>query len=230
LPNAPEVAQGQWQWPGSVSIDAGRDARADIELWRMGLATAADLYGEVGLDWQASIRQRAKEAAYIREMAEEMDVSPSEISGGKESIATDPNRAPVTAPIPAAPEQELSQTNFAIPAKYAHINFKPTAALAVEAEKGLKWREELNRGGTEVGVARARDLKNRANLSVSTVRRMHSYFSRHEVDKQGQGFKPGEDGYPSAGRIAWALWGGDAGQSWAAARVSQMDAVDDDEG
>jgi capsid protein len=230
LPNAPEVAQGQWQWPGSVSIDAGRDARADIELWRMGLATAADLYGEVGLDWQASIRQRAKEAAYIKEMADEMDVSPAEISGGKESIATDPNRAPVTAPIPAAPEQELSQTNFAIPAKYAHINFKPTAALAVEAEKGLKWREEFNRGGTEVGVARARDLKNRANLSVSTVRRMHSYFSRHEVDKQGQGFKPGEDGYPSAGRIAWALWGGDAGQSWAAARVAQMDAADDDEG
>ena len=230
LPNAPEVAQGQWQWPGSVSIDAGRDARADIELWRMGLATAADLYGEVGLDWQASIRQRAKEAAYIKEMADEMDVSPAEISGGKESIATDPNRAPVTAPIPAAPEQELSQTNFAIPAKYAHINFKPTAALAVEAEKGLKWRDEFNRGGTEVGVARARDLKNRANLSVSTVRRMHSYFSRHEVDKQGQGFKPGEDGYPSAGRIAWALWGGDAGQSWAAARVAQMDAADDDEG
>lgn len=230
LPNAPEVAQGQWQWPGSVSIDAGRDARADIELWRMGLATAADLYGEVGLDWQASIRQRAKEAAYIKEMADEMDVSPAEISGGKESIATDPNRAPVTAPTPAEPEQELSQTNFAIPAKYAHINFKPTAALAVEAEKGLKWRDEFNRGGTEVGVARARDLKNRANLSVSTVRRMHSYFSRHEVDKQGQGFKPGEDGYPSAGRIAWALWGGDAGQSWAAARVAQMDAADDDEG
>lgn len=230
LPNAPEVAQGQWQWPGSVSIDAGRDARADIELWRMGLATAADLYGEVGLDWQASIRQRAKEAAYIKEMADEMDVSPAEISGGKESIATDPNRAPVTAPTPAEPEQELSQTNFAIPAKYAHVNFKPTAALAVEAEKGLKWRDEFNRGGTEVGVARARDLKNRTNLSPQTVRRMHSYFSRHEVDKQGQGFKPGEDGYPSAGRIAWALWGGDAGQSWASARVAQMDAADDDEG
>jgi len=228
LPNAPEVTLGQWQWPGSVSIDAGRDARADIELWRMGLATAAELYGEAGHDWQASMRQRAKEAAYIRELAEEMDVSPAEISGGKESIATDPNRAPVTAPVPSAPEQELSQ--FAIPRKYAHINFKPTAALAVEAKRGLEWREEFNRGGTEVGVARARDLMNRANLSPDTIRRMNSYFARHEVDKQGEGFKPGQDGYPSAGRIAWALWGGDAGASWAAARAAQMDAVDDDEG
>jgi hypothetical protein len=44
---------------------------------------------------------------------------------------------------------------------------------------------------------------------------MVSYFARHEVDKQGQGWSPGEDGYPSAGRIAWALWGGDPGRSWA---------------
>jgi hypothetical protein len=231
LPNRPEVTLGQWQWPGSVSIDAGRDARSDIELWRMGLATAAELYGEAGHDWQASMRQRAKEAAYIRELADEMDVNPAEISGGKESIATDPNRAPVTAPAPQAePEQDLQRTDFAIPKKYAHINFKPTAALAVEAKRGLAWREEFNRGGTEVGVARARDLMNRANLSPDTIRRMNSYFARHEVDKQGEGFKPGQDGYPSAGRIAWALWGGDAGASWAAARAAQMDAADDDEG
>jgi hypothetical protein len=43
---------------------------------------------------------------------------------------------------------------------------------------------------------------------------MYSFFSRHEVDKQGQGFSPNEDGYPSNGRIAWSLWGGDAGFSW----------------
>jgi hypothetical protein len=44
---------------------------------------------------------------------------------------------------------------------------------------------------------------------------MRSYFARHEVDKKGKGFSPGEDGYPSNGRIAWALWGGDSGKSWA---------------
>ena len=51
---------------------------------------------------------------------------------------------------------------------------------------------------------------------------MFSFFSRHEVDKQGQGFDRGEDGYPSAGRIAWALWGGDAGQSWSYKKVDQL--------
>jgi ATP-dependent Clp endopeptidase proteolytic subunit ClpP len=86
----------------------------------------------------------------------------------------------------------------------------------------LEWRREYNRGGTEVGVARARDISNRTNLSPETIGRMVSYFARHEVDKQGQGFSPGEDGYPSAGRIAWALWGGDPGASWARSKYKQL--------
>lgn len=91
----------------------------------------------------------------------------------------------------------------------------PTVAMAEEARRGLAWRKEHGRGGTEVGVARARDISNRKDLSNETIGRMVSYFARHEVDKQGQGWSPGEDGYPSAGRIAWALWGGEPGKIWA---------------
>jgi HK97 family phage major capsid protein len=87
--------------------------------------------------------------------------------------------------------------------------------MVEEARKGLDWRSEFGRGGTEVGIARARDIVNRRDLSDSTVRRMKSFFARHEVDKKAEGFRPGEEGYPSNGRIAWALWGGDAGQSFA---------------
>lgn len=111
--------------------------------------------------------------------------------------------------------------------KYDDINFKPTEAMAKEAVRGLEWRAEFNRGGTMVGVARARQLKNRTTLSPRTVRRMKAYFDRHEVDKKGEGYSPGEDGYPSAGRIAWALWGGDAGYSWARNIVRRMNAEDE---
>ena len=97
----------------------------------------------------------------------------------------------------------------------------PTEEMAAEAQRGLDWRQEFGRGGTEVGVARARDISNRRTLSVETVKRMVSYFARHEVDKEGQGWSPGQDGYPSAGRIAWALWGGDPGRSWANARIQE---------
>jgi len=91
----------------------------------------------------------------------------------------------------------------------------PTDAMAAEAKRGLAWREEFNRGGTAVGVARARDIIAKKDLSNETIARMVSYFARHEIDKQATGFSPGEEGYPSAGRIAWALWGGDPGKTWA---------------
>ncbi len=100
---------------------------------------------------------------------------------------------------------------------------KPTNGMKSEAQKGLDWRKEFGRGGTEVGIARARDIVNGRDLSDDTVKRMYSFFSRHEVDKKAEGFRPGEDGYPSNGRIAWALWGGDAGYSWARDKVKGMD-------
>ena len=93
-------------------------------------------------------------------------------------------------------------------------SFKPTSGMVQEAERGLAWRKEHGRGGTAVGIARARDIVSGKNLSAQTVKRMFSFFSRHEVDKKAKGFRPGEKGFPRNGRIAWALWGGDPGFSW----------------
>jgi hypothetical protein len=107
---------------------------------------------------------------------------------------------------------EKKKTNLAIPE-----SFEPTNEMAAEAELGLKWREEYGRGGTEVGVARARDISNKRNLSYETITRMYSYFERHAVDKEATGWNQGEEGFPSAGRVAWQLWGGDAGRDWATA-------------
>jgi HK97 family phage major capsid protein len=56
---------------------------------------------------------------------------------------------------------------------------------------------------------------------------MKSFFARHEVDKKAEGFRPGEKGYPSNGRIAWAMWGGDAGKSWSEKIVNQSERIMD---
>lgn len=106
------------------------------------------------------------------------------------------------------------------------IDLTPTDGMAKEAQKALHWRKDGFDGGTAVGLARARQLVNKQELSPSTVRRMHSFFSRHEVDKQGQGFSPGEPGFPSNGRVAWALWGGDPGQTWARAKSATLDRLE----
>ncbi|MFB9952835.1 hypothetical protein ACFFP0_28655 [Rhizobium puerariae] len=91
----------------------------------------------------------------------------------------------------------------------------PPPEVAAAAEKGLKLRSQYRRGGTMVGVARARDLKNRKPVSDQTIKRMVSYFHRHRVDKRAENF--GDDENPSTGYIAWLLWGGDAGRNWAEA-------------
>ena len=103
------------------------------------------------------------------------------------------------------------------------INTTPTDSMVTEAKKGIEWRKEFNRGGTRIGATRASQIVAKEKLSPSTVKRMFSFFSRHESDKEAQGFRPGEDGYPSNGRIAWALWGGDAGFSWSRKVAGQID-------
>lgn len=109
-------------------------------------------------------------------------------------------------------EGALTETN---PRAINPDGYETTDEIRAEAERGLEWRREYGRGGTLVGVARARDLASGKRIPYETVVRIRSYLARHEVDKQAEGFSVGEDGYPSAGRIAWALWGGDAAQRWA---------------
>jgi HK97 family phage portal protein len=91
----------------------------------------------------------------------------------------------------------------------------PTAAMQEAARRALAWKDEGRAGGTRVGLARAHQIVNGDLISEDTILRMHSFFSRHEVDKEAEGFSDGEPGFPSPGRVAWDLWGGDAGQAWA---------------
>lgn len=100
--------------------------------------------------------------------------------------------------------------------------YKPTSGMASAAKRALKWKDEGKPGGTLVGLARANQLKDREPLSASTVLRMYSFFSRHEPDKQATGFNSGEEGFPSKGRVAWDLWGGDGGYSWSTTKRNQI--------
>jgi hypothetical protein len=101
------------------------------------------------------------------------------------------------------------------------INTTPTDGMREEARKGLKWRKEYGRGGTQTGVSRARDIIN-GDLSISSIKRMFSFFSRHENNKGKHYSAKEKDGGPTAWRIAWALWGGNAGFSWSKKKVKEI--------
>lgn len=96
----------------------------------------------------------------------------------------------------------------------------PDSVIA-EAKRGLAWRKEEGRGGTSVGLNSARTLARGGQIGIRKVRHIAKYFPRHQVDKRGTGYKPGQKNYPSNGRIAWALWGGDAAERWASSIVDR---------
>jgi hypothetical protein len=99
--------------------------------------------------------------------------------------------------------------------------YTPNAGMKSAARRALKWKEEgkATGAGTPVGWGRASDIVAGRSMSLDTVKRMYSFFSRHEVDKKGKDFYNTSN--PSNGRIMWDAWGGDAGFSWSRAIVKR---------
>jgi Hypervirulence associated proteins TUDOR domain len=101
-------------------------------------------------------------------------------------------------------------------------SYTPTSGMKSAAARAIRWKEEgkATGAGTPVGWGRARDIVAGRSMSLSVVKRMYSFFSRHEVDKKGKDFYNTSN--PSNGRIMWDAWGGDAGYSWSRGIVNRM--------
>lgn len=102
----------------------------------------------------------------------------------------------------------------------------PPADVARVARRILEVRRGLpasRRGMTATGLARANQLARRENVSEETLRRMVSFFARHEPNTRAEGFRQGEEGYPSKGRQAWDGWGGFKGRAWARRELRKIE-------
>ena len=108
----------------------------------------------------------------------------------------------------------------------AEGGYKPTSGMKSAARKAIKFKEDgkANGAGTNVGWTRAHQIVNGESLSLDTVKRMFSFFSRHEVDKKGENW--GSQSDPSNGYIMWLAWGGDSGFSWSRAIVNREKKMD----
>ena len=91
----------------------------------------------------------------------------------------------------------------------------PPQKVADNARRALDIRKELppsRRAMTPTGLGRARDLINRKNLSLDTVMRMYSFFSRHNNEQSRAARRRDKT---SKAYQSWHGWGGDAGFAWA---------------
>ena len=101
--------------------------------------------------------------------------------------------------------------------------YSPNEGMKAAARRALKWKKDgkATGAGTAVGWGRATDIAAGRSMSLSVVRRMFSFFSRHEeASKGGKDFNNTSN--PSNGRIMWDAWGGNAGFAWSRAIVNRM--------
>jgi ribosomal protein S18 acetylase RimI-like enzyme len=103
--------------------------------------------------------------------------------------------------------------------------FVPPMAVRTAARRALDWISEGKAGDgfTNIGRSRASQLASGEGVSLATLKRMKSFLARHKVDKEAIGFSQGEKGFPSAGRVAWDAWGGDAGFTWAETMIARAE-------
>lgn len=256
IPPSSNFSRGKWIYPSDPTIDVGRDSQANIQEFKAGLKTAAEVYGSKGEDFEEAMRQRAYEVKYAKELSKEFGVGVDSIS---EAFKPEPPPMPQMPQLPQGalpteepkveqPEEEKEEemmelevpnrarrtskkTSFSLQdaemildaiemQSVEDIDLSPSDGMVEAAKSALRVRAEKpasERGMTQVGIARARDIIGRKRLSPRTWRRMKAFFDRHEVDKQGSTWDEKGKGWQ-----AWMGWGGDAGYTRAKKIVEQL--------
>ena len=95
----------------------------------------------------------------------------------------------------------------------------PPQRVRAAARQGLEMhkRGEAGDGLESATVTRARKIAAGDALTDAHVKRMHSFFERHDKTRPDDGGRG-----KSPWRTAWMLWGGDSGRRWAASVVKNM--------
>lgn len=190
-----------WVWDGKDHVDPVKESNATQTKLATHTTTLAAEYARQGKNWETELEQRAAEIKRMKELGLFVDMTPEVNYGGD---LDEDDEQPQSEDVEA--EAETVQ---------AAEGYKPPKAAQAAARRGLELRKKHGRGGTAVGVARARDISNGKELPIETIARMVSYFARHKKNRQAEGYKRGEPGYPSNHKIAELLWGGLPGERWA---------------
>ncbi len=119
-----------------------------------------------------------------------------------------------------------------IPARYDHIDLTASDAMRTAARRGQELRRKYRRGGTAKAAAMARRIVNGERIHPDFVLDMYAFYERFAGEMRNQrGTEKWDVNSDKVGplRIAWDLWGGDAGWAWSRGKRRQIQAADNAE-
>ncbi len=203
------------------------DSINDVDLTSLGSSLPADMVAEV---IKSSGSNVGNVQTFLTSQGYEMRIEPIELDPIEKMIREEDGKFTVydssgRRKFGTYPSKEKAEERLAQIERFSKADNTPPKAVRTAARRALDWIGEGKAGGgfTSVGRARASQLASGESVSLETLKRMKSFFSRHEVDKNALGFSQGEKGYPSPGRVAWDAWGGDAGFAWAESMVARAE-------
>jgi hypothetical protein len=203
------------------------DSINDVDLISLGSSLPADMVAEV---IKSSGSNVGNVQTFLTSQGYEMRIEPIELDPIEKMIREEDGKFTVydssgRRKFGTYPSKEKAEERLAQIERFSKADNTPPKAVRTAARRALDWISEGKAGGgfTSVGRARASQLASGESVSLETLKRMKSFFSRHEVDKNALGFSQGEKGYPSPGRVAWDAWGGDAGFAWAESMVARAE-------
>jgi hypothetical protein len=203
------------------------DSINDVELTSLGSSLPAEMVAEV---IKSSGSNVGNVQTFLTSQGYEMRIEPIELDPIEKMIREENGKFTVydssgRRKFGTYPSKEKAEERLAQIERFSKADNTPPKAVRTAARRALDWISEGKAGGgfTSVGRARASQLASGESVSLETLKRMKSFFSRHEVDKNALGFSQGEKGYPSPGRVAWDAWGGDAGFAWAESMVARAE-------
>jgi len=203
------------------------DSINDVDLTSLGSSLPADMVAEV---IKSSGSNVGNVQTFLTFQGYEMRIEPIELDPIEKMIREEDGEFTVydstgRRRFGTYPSKEKAKERLAQIERFSKADNTPPKAVRSAARRALDWIGEGKAGGgfTSVGRARASQLASGESVSLETLKRMKSFFSRHEVDKNALGFSQGEKGYPSPGRVSWDAWGGDAGFAWAESMVARAE-------
>lgn len=105
--------------------------------------------------------------------------------------------------------------------KYAAVDFRPSEAMARQAERALSLCDEEGHGCKPTAIVVARQIARRQLLSPRTVRALTRFFGKDRDKSSWNLYKPGK------AQVDYMLRGGDAGERWCQSCMEQMGRIDE---